>query len=742
MAEAQGGEVQVSIGAAWSSGFSSAFKSADGQIEELGASVRDMDRKLSSVKGFRSMTEDAEQAGAAFRHSENQLRAYSHELAGLESITDEQKQRFKELERETKALKRQFDQKTQAAQKMGASLREAGLDTSHLTAEQKKLEAQVAQTQRRMEGMSTFAGANVGEAFGRIGGHIRGLATEAAVAGAGIGYAFKTQFVDVAAQFEKFHTILETTEGSAAKADKAMSWISDFAAKTPYDVTKVTEAFVKLRAYGLDPANGLLKTLGDTSAAMGKDVDQAVEAIADAVTGENERLKEFGIKGSVNKGKTTYEYTDREGKQKTATVDSNNRNQIQATLEAIWNSKYGNAMDKMSKTWEGMVSNIGDQWTRFTNMVMSTGLFDNMKKKLETVLNTLNTWAADGTLAAYAKKLGDGITYVVDEMWSLGKATWANVSAVTEAVGGWKNLALILVGLKLAPLAVSLVQLGGSLFVAARGAVMFLSAGGAMGSIVGTLGGAFGALGAAIAATPIGWIVAGLAAIAAGAYAVWKYWDQISAFGSGFWSAIAADMGPLGDTLRIIGEGFGIVVGWVQKGIGWISSLTGQAKATTEQLDAAKAAGQSWGAAFVNVVSLVTLPLQGLVKLIGSVLSGINAIATGATTIGGAYKSVKASIGDAIDSGAGKVKAFFGFDGGDKATPAAAPVATPTAVPANPTGTGQTSVSQSFSTNNTITVTGAENPEATAKAVSAELERRDREKALDRRASMTDAVGY
>lgn len=103
-------------------------------------------------------------------------------------------------------------------------------------------------------------------------------------------------------------------------------WVSDFAAKTPYELAQVNAAFVKLRAYGLDPRNGLLKTLGDTSAAMGKPIMQSVEAIADAITGENERLKEFGIKGSKKKGLVTYEYTDKLGNQRTKSVDSSNRN--------------------------------------------------------------------------------------------------------------------------------------------------------------------------------------------------------------------------------------------------------------------------------------------------------------------------------------------------------------------------------------------------------------------------------
>lgn len=111
-------------------------------------------------------------------------------------------------------------------------------------------------------------------------------------AGAGV---FAKGVMDTASEFERYETILTTLEGSAEKAKKSMAWISDFAARTPYEMNEVTDSFVKLKAYGLDPLkDGLLNSLGDTAAAMGKPVMQVVEAIADAVTGENERLKEFG----------------------------------------------------------------------------------------------------------------------------------------------------------------------------------------------------------------------------------------------------------------------------------------------------------------------------------------------------------------------------------------------------------------------------------------------------------------
>ncbi|MDQ7061559.1 MAG: tape measure protein [Sulfurimonas sp.] len=77
-------------------------------------------------------------------------------------------------------------------------------------------------------------------------------------------------FVRTAASFEKFNATLKTIEGSAYKAEQSMKWIEDFASVTPFNIEKVTSSFISLRAYGLDPTEGLLRTLGDTGAAMVK----------------------------------------------------------------------------------------------------------------------------------------------------------------------------------------------------------------------------------------------------------------------------------------------------------------------------------------------------------------------------------------------------------------------------------------------------------------------------------------
>ncbi|MCP3959268.1 MAG: hypothetical protein GY719_15565, partial [bacterium] len=666
----------------------------------------------------------------------------SAHLAGLNEITDNQKRQFRELEKRTRSLRAAYEAQRATVDRTGAELREAGIDTNRLTSEQQRLETQLRQTNRQLEAMEEITSAGIGTAFGNVSSELGTLAPQAAMAGAvaaaAIGYTFKTQFVDVAADFEKFRTILETTEGSAEKAQASMDWISDFAAKTPYDLATVTKAFVKLRAYGLNPTNGLLRTLGDTSAAMGKDINAAVEALADAVNGENERLKEFGIVGSVKGDRVLYTYMDREGKQRAVEVEKGNRAAIQSTLESIWNEKFGGAMDKLSNTWGGMISNLGDQWTRFANMVMDSGVFAYMKSRLGEVLGQLNAWAVDGTLKRYAEEVGDRIRWVIGELWDLGRSLAIGAQNLANFVGGWENLGIVLIGLKLAPLAVSVIQLGSAIGTAASGVFQLVSAGGSLSGLLGALGPAWGALSAALAATPIGWVVGGLLAVGAALYAVWRWWDEIVAFGSGFWSGMTAELGPLGETLNTVGAAFGWIAEKVGAVAGWLFDLLGKTDATTQSLDAARSAGESFGSAFGAVLNALFTPMQKVVDLLSWIVEKIGWVIDNAGRLGAVYENVTGKVGGAIGSVVSGVKSFFGV-GDDSEASGSAPAPAPVVVPPQ---AGRAKVDQSFSTTNQITVTGAEDPQATARAVAAELDRREREKAAERRASMVDAVGY
>lgn len=410
-------------------------------------------------------------------------------------------------------------------------LDQAGISTDQLRGKTRSLRQQQELANRTLEKQKTRLTAvaklqqklaKTRSAYQNVRGRAGSLAMQGSVAGAAGGYFFKTQFLDRAAEFETYRTTLETVEGSEAKASKAMNWVSDFTARTPFELAEVTEAYVKLRSYGLEPANGLLKTLGNTGSAMGKPMMQAVEAISDAITGENERLKEFGIIASKDAGDIIYEYTDRFGEQRQAVVDASNRKMIESTLTAIWNDKYAGAMDKQSRTWRGLVSNAADQWTRFTTMVMDQGLFDWMKGKLGGLMDQLNAMYADGRLQAWAETTGAKLMAFAEGAWQVGSAISSVTSSIASAVGGWENFIYLLAAIKLAPLVSSLFGLGGALLSVGKFALPLVATG-------------LKAIWALMAANPIGLIVT---AIVGAAALVYKYWEPIKEFFGGLWDSI------------------------------------------------------------------------------------------------------------------------------------------------------------------------------------------------------------
>ncbi len=94
------------------------------------------------------------------------------------------------------------------------------------------------------------------------------------------------QFTDTITKFEKLEASLRTVTGSADNASVAFGFIEKFAAETPFQLEEVVDAFIKLKALGLTPSEDALTSYGNTATAMGKSLNQMIEAVADATTGE------------------------------------------------------------------------------------------------------------------------------------------------------------------------------------------------------------------------------------------------------------------------------------------------------------------------------------------------------------------------------------------------------------------------------------------------------------------------
>jgi len=243
------------------------------------------------------------------------------------------------------------------------------IDTSKLT-----------KAKREIKGALDEAGSSV-ESFGGKLSPIAGAVT-AAFSVASM-TAFISKLVEVQRQFDVLNAGLITATGSTEEASKAFEILKNFAATTPYDLQQVTRAFNQLVNLGLTPSERALTSYGNTAAAMGKDLSQLVEAVADAATGEFERLKEFGIKSKVEGDKVAFTF------QNVKTSVGNNAKEIENYLIGLGEQKFGDAMANRAATLDGAVSNLADTWGMLFLTISQSGIGEAISDMTRVAINVL-----------------------------------------------------------------------------------------------------------------------------------------------------------------------------------------------------------------------------------------------------------------------------------------------------------------------------------------------------------------
>ena len=322
-----------------------------------------------------------------------------------------------------------------------------------------------------------------------------------------------------AAQFEKYEAVLTGLEGSQAKAKASMAWVQQFAATTPYEIDQVMEAFVRLRAYGIDPTDGTLRALGDTASTMGKDVMSAVEMLADAQSGEFERLKEFGIRTRQEGDKVTFSWVEN-GK----TIERSSRKtgaEITRTLLDIFGPKNAGAMDRQTTTLGGLWSGLMDQITLFKKMIGDAGLTDFLRGELSGLMTALSTPEGKAKATALARDISGALIAAIRDI----RAALKGVD-VKSLISGLASLVTFI------PRVINFFGgLQGAL--TAFGAVGIAKLGFDLGALAVTIGGIAG-----VAAAPIIGVVAAITAVAVGAFVIYRNWKPISAWFKNLWAFV------------------------------------------------------------------------------------------------------------------------------------------------------------------------------------------------------------
>ena len=236
--------------------------------------------------------------------------------------------------------------------------------------------------------------------------------------------------------FDKLNSGLITMTGSAENAAKAFSVLQQFAKETPYGLNQAVEGFTKLVALGLNPSKEALISYGNTAAAMGKDLNQMIEAVADASTFEFERLKEFGIKSSQQADTVSFTFRG-----VTTTVKKNSE-EIQKYLLNIGNTDFAGAMETRSKTLDGQLSSLADSFDGLVLAVAQSGFGDAVGEQAamaEDAVTALTDAIASNEIAAtlqdWATLFNESFKFISDALNDLAYDTEDKSADMSDSLG-------------------------------------------------------------------------------------------------------------------------------------------------------------------------------------------------------------------------------------------------------------------------------------------------------------------
>lgn len=255
----------------------------------------------------------------------------------------------------------------------------------------------------------------------------------AIIAAAGSLSLFKVggDIVSAAADLEVLRARLDTVTGSAEKGGEAFERVKRLASKDiPLTLAELTEAYIKLTALGLEPSENALISYANTATAMGKSLDQFVEAIADATTGEFERLKEFGIKASAEGQRVAFTF------QGVTTEVGKSAGEIEAYLRGLGNTKFAGAMAKQAKTFRGILKSIQKAYTDVLNQLAEGGLFEYIKEKLADIQTAIEYAIASGKFREWGEKIGEAVTNVGSYIEAAGRVISGFIGGVRLALNG------------------------------------------------------------------------------------------------------------------------------------------------------------------------------------------------------------------------------------------------------------------------------------------------------------------
>lgn len=226
-------------------------------------------------------------------------------------------------------------------------------------------------------------------------------------------------WIKSASSLEQTNIAFKNLYWNAEQAWKTIKDLVQFANTTPFEMPEIADMWLKLKNVAWIADKDLIPTLTrlwDIASSQWKSISQITEAYLDAITGENERLKEFWITAKVHGDMVDYTF-----RWVTTTV-AKTKEWIGGYLEKIGEMQgIQGGMLTQSNTLNGLFSTFKDTvswltrnlvWLSDTGEIVKGWLLD----KLKTWLQEMTTWINENkdTIQKWGQFIQDTFTFAID----------------------------------------------------------------------------------------------------------------------------------------------------------------------------------------------------------------------------------------------------------------------------------------------------------------------------------------
>ncbi|ECY1099144.1 phage tail tape measure protein [Salmonella enterica] len=292
-----------------------------------------------------------------------------------------------------------------------------------------------------------------------------------------------------------------------------------------------------------------------------------------------------------------------------ALVQSAGSGELQKLLAELKSSRGETAAvaKKMADNLDGDLKNLDSAWEGFRIQIeeLVDGALRGLVQGISNIVGAMTAWARENPELTKA-------------LLTVGGSALA-----LTAISGGLSLA---VGLLLGP--VAKLRLGFELLTGTRGLGRAIPLFTQLRAVWGVITGAVSVLGGALSLllSPVGLI--GAAFVAAGVL-IWRYWEPIKAFFTGFFSWVWEALTPLRDAFSALSPVFDLIGNGIKSVRDWFTRLLEPATTSKETLEKCASAGKTFGRVLGTALTTLLWPLQQLMIGVGWLLEKLGLIPDG-----------------------------------------------------------------------------------------------------------------